>query len=153
MQNMGISNYKSYRPEASFVWLDADLTHIEQRFQLAIYPNQWKYFSNIDQCQKYILNEQIQSNLKIYLILPYALAEQLVSYEHTEKIYAIYFCSHRNLPIRRSIQNYSNVRGIYRDSDKLFEQFNTDLTAGIDDTSLISNKFVEIVCEHALDYD
>ena len=153
MQNMGISNYKSYRPEASFVWLDADLTHIEQSFQLAIYPNQWKYFSNIDQCQKYILNEQIQSNLKIYLILPYALAEQLVSYEHTEKIYAIYFCSHRNLPIRRSIQNYSNVRGIYRDSDKLFEQFNTDLTAGIDDTSLISNKFVEIVCEHALDYD
>ena len=80
----------------------------------------------------FILNQQLQYNPKIYLLSSYSLAEQLFTYEHISKIYAAYLYSNQNEMFPRWANNYSVIRGIYKNFDTLFEQFNFDRTTNIE---------------------
>jgi hypothetical protein len=125
-------NYYSNKFDRIYIWLDNELCSIEQRFQSIIYPNQWKCFSNVDECQTFILNQQLQYNPKIYLFSSYSLAEQLFTYDHTSKIYVVYLYSNQNEIFSKWINNFPIIRGIYKNFDSLFEQFDFDITTNIE---------------------
>jgi hypothetical protein len=128
-------NYYSNKSDRTYIWLDNSFSIIDQRFQTIIYPNQWKYFSNAYECQTYILNQQLRYNPKIYLFSSEFLAEQLFTYEHVAKIDAAYLYSNQNEIFSKWINNFPNIRGIYKNFDSLFEQFSFDTTTNFELTS------------------
>lgn len=125
-------NYHSTKSDRIYIWLDNIRNSIEQRFQKLIYPNQWKYFSNVDDCQTFILNQQLQYNPRIYLFSSYYLAEQLFTYNHLSKIYVAYLYSNENEIFSTWINTYPIIRGIYQNLDSLFEQFDIDITTNME---------------------
>jgi hypothetical protein len=127
-QSNELINYYSNKSDRLYIWLDNDLYLIEQRFQSVISPNQWKYFPTVYECQTFILNQQLQYNPKIYLFSTYSLAEQLFAYEHVSKIYVAYLYSNQNEIFSKWISSFPMIRGIYTNSDLLFEQFHSDIT-------------------------
>jgi len=125
-------NYYSNKSDRTYIWLDNNLSSIEQRFQSIIYPNQWKYFSNVYECQTFILNQQLQYNPRIYLFSSYYLAEQLFTYNHISKIYVAYLYVNQNEIFSKWINSFPVIRGIYKNFDSLFEQFDFDITTNIE---------------------
>ncbi len=125
-------NYYSNKSDRTYIWLDNNLSSIEQRFQSIIYPNQWKYFSNVYECQTFILNQQLQYNPRIYLFSSYYLAEQLFTYNHLSKIYVAYLYVNQNEIFSKWINSFPVIRGIYKNFDSLFEQFDFDITTNIE---------------------
>jgi len=125
-------NYYSNKSDRTYIWLDNNLSSIEQRFQSIIYPNQWKYFSNVYECQTFILNQQLQYNPRIYLFSSYYLAEQLFTYNHISKIYVAYLYVNQNEIFSKWINSFPVIRGIYKNFDSLFEQFDFDITTDIE---------------------
>jgi hypothetical protein len=125
-------NYYSNRFDRTYIWLDDNLQSIEQRFQSLISPNQWKYFSSAYECQTFILSQQLQKNPKIYLLSSYSLAEQLFAYEHVSKIFVAYLYSNQNRIFSKWTNTFPVIRGIYKDFDALFEQFDFDITTNIE---------------------
>ncbi|CAF0830737.1 unnamed protein product [Rotaria sordida] len=127
-----IINYYSNKFDRIYIWLDNDFYSIEQRFQSIIYPNQWNSFSNTNECQKFILNQQLQYNPKIYLISSYYSAEQLFTYEHVSNIHVAYLYSKQIDIPSRWINVFPRIRGIYKNLDSLFEQVNFDIATNIE---------------------
>jgi len=127
-QSNELINYYSTKSNRLYIWLDDDLYLTEQRFQSLISPNQWKYFATVYECQAFILNQQLQYNPKIYLFSKYSLAEQLFAYEHVSKISVAYLYSNQNEISSKWISSFPMIRGIYSNSDLLFEQFHSDIT-------------------------
>lgn len=122
-----INSYYSNQPSKTFVWLDSDFYVIEQRFNSLIYPNQWQKFSNVHNCQKFVKSQEIQYN-KIFLITSSYLADELFNSENLSNIYAVYIYSNQQDILRRSIDNFSMIRGVYKTLESLFEQFQCDIT-------------------------
>lgn len=131
-QSNEMFDYYSNKFDRTYIWLDDNLQSIEQRFQSTISPNQWKYFSNADECQTFILCQQLQNNPKIYLLSSYSLAEQLFAYEHVSKIFVAYLYSNQNGIFSKWTNTFPVIRGIYKDFDALFEQFDFDITTNIE---------------------
>ncbi|CAF3560993.1 unnamed protein product [Adineta steineri] len=131
-QSNEIVNYYSNKSDRTFIWLDNTIYSIENRFQELIYPDQWKYFSNIYDCEAFILKQKLQYNTKIYLFTTCNLAEQLFAYEHVSKIYAAYLSFNQNEIYPTWINNFPIIRGIYQNFDSLYEQFSYDITTNIE---------------------
>jgi hypothetical protein len=144
-QSNEMVNYYSNKSDRTYIWLDDNIYMIEQRFQTIIYPNQWKYFSNAYECQTFILNQQLQYNPKIYLFSSDSLAERLFAYEHVSKIDAAYLYSNQNEIFSKWINHFPIIRGIYKNFDALFEQFNFDITTNFE---LSSYHHKQPVCFH-----
>ncbi len=141
-QSNELINYYSTKSNRLYIWLDNDLYLTEQRFQSLISPNQWKYFATVYECQAFILNQQLQYNPKIYLFSTYSLAEQLFAYEHVSKISAAYLYSNENEIFSKWISSFPMIRGIYSNSDLLFEQFHSDITTNSELLPLYNKQLV-----------
>ncbi|CAF0772370.1 unnamed protein product [Rotaria sp. Silwood1] len=131
-QSNEIMNYYLNKFDRMYIWVDSDFYSMEQRFQSIVYPNQWNTFSNINECQKFILSQQLQYDPKIYLISSYYSAEQLFAYEHVSNIHVAYLYSNENGRPPRWINVFPRIRGIYKNLDSLFEQFSFDITTNIE---------------------
>ena len=125
-------NFYSNKFDRTYIYLDDHLQYPEQRFQSLISPNQWRYFSNADECQTFILCQQLQNNPKIYLVSSYSLAEQLFAYEHVAKIFVAYLYSNQSGIFSKWTNTFPVIRGVYKDFDALFEQLEFDITTNIE---------------------
>lgn len=115
-----------------FVWLANDLDSIDQLFWSAISPYQWNGFSEVNKCQTFLFDQQSQNNTRIYLVSTYSLAAQLFTYDHATKISAAYIYTTHDEFYDKWAQKFPAIRGIYKDLDRLYEQFTTDLTKNVD---------------------
>ena len=115
-----------------FIWLGNDLDTIDQRFTSVISPCQWNWFSNVNQCQTFLFDEQSQINTRIYLVATYSLAAQLFAYEHATKISVAYIYSTHEEFFDKWVHKFPSIQGLYKNFDRLYEKFTADLTKNIE---------------------
>lgn len=125
-----LQNLHKFSP--TFVWLADDFDSIDQRFLSVISPYQWNWFSNVNQCQTFLFDQQSQISTRIYLVSDYSLAAQLFAYEHATKISVAYLYSTHEELFDKWVHKFPSIRAVYKNFDRLYEQFTADLTKNIE---------------------
>ncbi|CAF0992294.1 unnamed protein product [Adineta ricciae] len=123
--------------DRTYIWLEANPFHVEERFRNLIHPYEWQYFKVVDACQHYIMNQQLQYDSKIFLIARSSLAEELFRFEHVAKICNTYLYSSQDELFTPWIQCFPVIRGNYHNLDALYEQFSSDLECSVELSSYV----------------
>ena len=114
-----------------YIWLEANSCYIEERFRNLIHPYEWQHFKVVDACQRYIANQQLEYDSKIFLIARSSLAEALFEFEHAAKISNTYLYSNQDELLTPWIRRFPLIRGNYHSLDALYEQFSLDLECNL----------------------
>ena len=124
------TNYRK-SSDRIYIWLEANSCYMEERFRNLIHPYEWQHFKVVDACQRYIADQQLEYDSKIFLIARSSLAEALFEFEHAAKISNTYLYSNQDELLTPWIRRFPLIRGNYHSLDALYEQFSLDLECNL----------------------
>ncbi|CAF3544687.1 unnamed protein product [Rotaria socialis] len=111
----------------SFIWLDEILHDAEFQFQQIVEPFQWQFFDNVSSCVLF-LEKQLREQRYVFLVTSGVLGKELFisGLCVMDQLFATYVYCAQLSPNLNWSRDYSKIRGIYNDSNKLAYQLKRD---------------------------